>query len=309
MATLKERLDAGDAVILDGAIGTELQRMGVSMHNVAWAAQALYNHPATVRQLHEDYIRAGVDVITANTFSSARYVLEPAGMGEMTRDLNTRAITLAKQARENVEEERDVYVAGVLSRFRLPRVFTDAQIRAAYDEQAEIQASAGADLMLLEFLGDQVEAVALAVEAATATGLPTWVAMEASLGEDGSTVFMGGRGYPSSPLRARREILFADAVYEVMAKGGEALLVMHSSMDDTGPALRVARERWAGALGAYAQSGDWLSPNWQFVNMISPEDYQAQVVRWRQEHRLQIAGGCCGIGLQHIELLRPGLES
>ncbi len=52
MATLKERLDMGELIVLDGAIGTELQRMGVPMHGKAWCAEALKTHPDTVSQLH-----------------------------------------------------------------------------------------------------------------------------------------------------------------------------------------------------------------------------------------------------------------
>ena len=67
--TLQTRLQNGDLVLLDGAIGTQLQHMGVPMSNEAWAATALQTHPTTVRHMHEKYIRADVDVITANSYS------------------------------------------------------------------------------------------------------------------------------------------------------------------------------------------------------------------------------------------------
>ena len=71
------RLDAREVIILDGAIGTELQRLDVPLSRDAWAAVALETHPFTVRRLHELYIEAGVDVITVNTYSSARHNLDP----------------------------------------------------------------------------------------------------------------------------------------------------------------------------------------------------------------------------------------
>ena len=76
---LKARLDRGDTIILDGAIGTQLQDMGVPMHPVGWCAPANLTHPGTVAQMHERYIRAGSDVITANTFSTIRPKMEGAG--------------------------------------------------------------------------------------------------------------------------------------------------------------------------------------------------------------------------------------
>jgi S-methylmethionine-dependent homocysteine/selenocysteine methylase len=106
MANLKQRLASGELLILDGAIGTELQRLGVPMHERAWCAVALRDHTDTVRQLHEDYIRAGADVITVNTFSSARYVLEAAGLGPLAHELNTRAVALAVEARERAKAGR-----------------------------------------------------------------------------------------------------------------------------------------------------------------------------------------------------------
>ena len=60
---LRARLDRGEVIILDGATGTELQSRGVPMHGFAWSAAALDTHPETVRDVHEDYVRAGADVI------------------------------------------------------------------------------------------------------------------------------------------------------------------------------------------------------------------------------------------------------
>jgi S-methylmethionine-dependent homocysteine/selenocysteine methylase len=54
MTNLKQRLASGELLILDGAIGTELQRLGVPMHERAWCAVALRDHADTVRQLHEE---------------------------------------------------------------------------------------------------------------------------------------------------------------------------------------------------------------------------------------------------------------
>ena len=82
MSTLQQRLDGGEVIVLDGAMGTELEKRGVPMDDAAWSAAALATHADTVREVHEAYIRAGADLITTNTFPTARHVLEPAGMGE-----------------------------------------------------------------------------------------------------------------------------------------------------------------------------------------------------------------------------------
>ena len=83
---LKSRIDQGEVIILDGAIGTELQAMGVPMDPASWCGPGNYTHSATVRQMHERYIRAGADIITTNTFNTLRPALEASGYAELVRE-------------------------------------------------------------------------------------------------------------------------------------------------------------------------------------------------------------------------------
>ena len=115
--TLEARLAGKEVVILDGAVGTQLQKMGVPMSNLAWAATALQTHPYTVRLMHENYIRAGVDIITVNSYSAARHNLAPLGLGDLTCELNLRAVVLAREARDRCAKERPVYIAGSVSNY------------------------------------------------------------------------------------------------------------------------------------------------------------------------------------------------
>ena len=117
--SLAKKFADKEVVILDGAVGTQLQAMGVPMNTFAWAAEALHSHPFTVRRMHEDYIRAGCDVITVNTYASARHNLEPLGQADLTRELNLRAVMLADDARERAGKDRPVWIAGSVSNFGL----------------------------------------------------------------------------------------------------------------------------------------------------------------------------------------------
>src|SRR5262249_18348980 len=108
---LEARLERGGVALLDGAGGREVQGGGVPMDGTAWAAAALATHPYTVRQLHEKYIRAGADIITTNTYASARHNLEPLGQIALTAELNLRAVVLAQEARDRVARDRPVLVA------------------------------------------------------------------------------------------------------------------------------------------------------------------------------------------------------
>ena len=313
MVTLQEKIDSREVIILDGAIGTELERMGVPMDDAAWCASALKTHPDTVRQLHEDYIRAGADIITTNTFSSARHSLEAAGLGDLVRELNTRAVVLAREARGKVTGDRPIYIAGSISSFganvvtAIPPIPTAEQLRASYREQAELLAEAGVDLLVLEMMMSMEEAK-YALEAALSTGLPTWVGFSCRV-DKGGTVLLWPR---DNEVQIRHlpntDTPFAQGLDSLMAVGGSAVTIMHSEVEDITPTLRVAKERWQGLLGAYLNSGYWKRPEWQFVDVISPQDYLVEAQKWVQLG-VQIIGGCCGIGREHIKVLRKGLPT
>ena len=82
----------------------------------------------------------------------------------------------------------------------------------------------------------------------------------------------------------------------------EAVLVMHTLTENVDACLDVLQSRWSGPIGVYAHSGKFVSPNWNFIDMISPEDYAANARRWL-DRGVQVIGGCCGIGPEHIARL------
>jgi methionine synthase I (cobalamin-dependent) len=299
---LEERLARGDVLILDGATGTELERRGVPMDGEAWSGTAALTHPDVLRGIHEDYVRAGADVIITNTFGAARCHLEAAGLGDRVAEVNRRAAELARQARDRAVDGRDVWVAGSLSTMapgadpsRRPSV---ARLSEMLREQADILARAGVDLIVLEMMRD-VDYAASAVDAARATGLPVWVGFSCRRDSDGSVRMFAG---------VRDNLAFADVVAPVMARGGSLLAVMHSEVSDTGPAIEIAKRHWAGPLAAYPESGYFVMPSWQFVDVIAPEDLVAQAMGWLRQG-VQVIGGCCGLGPEHIRLLRERLPA
>ncbi|MDP6422499.1 MAG: homocysteine S-methyltransferase family protein [SAR202 cluster bacterium] len=293
---MQSRIDRGEAVILDGATGTELQRRGVPMHGVCWSATALTSHPQVVRQIHEDYTRAGADIIITNTFSTDRPTLELAGMGDQARDLTARAVALAKEARD-AAADRPVCIAGSMARHGegLERAPTPDEAKAAYRELAHLLAEGGVDLIMLEMMRD-VESAALAIEAAVSTGLLTWVGFSCRI-DDGQVVLLDSRGES-----------FAEALDSLLSLGANLVSVMHSEVAATNAALNVVRDRWTGPSGAYAQAGRMVMPNWQFEDAITPDEYLSIAQGW-VESGVQVVGGCCGIGPEHIRALKDGLPA
>ncbi len=303
--TLAERLDRGTVVVMDGGIGTEIQRRGHIMDARAWSGIAHMRAPEGVRRIHEDYIRAGAEIVTSNTFATARLVLESAGRGADFEAVNRRAVEIAAEARDSAAEG-PVWIAGSLSSMP-PLTEAGATARGegleeAYRHQAEILAEAGADLLLAEMMMDEAGATPV-VRAAAGVGLPLWVGFSAAFDEDGRVV---GFRTPKENHELPPED-FGGLVDAVLPLGGDVAGVMHSEVSATGPALDILSARWTGPKMAYAETGRFANPEWVFEEAVSAEDYAAAAEGWVRDQGVQIVGGCCGTGPDHIRALTERL--
>lgn len=297
MRAVEEKLATGSTVILDGATGTELQRRGVPMDDAAWCALATASHPEVLRAIHEAYVHAGADIVTANNFATLRHLLERAGHGHLTAELQRQAVAVAREAAAPAGESvgRSIAVAGSLSTMRPIGKGTDqrdpgvdlASIpwAASLREAAERQAEAGVDLLLLEMISD-LDHGGMALEAALATGLPVWVGLSAS--SRGGTL-MGFRD--DAPP-------FATLVEHYASRPVGALGVMHTSLPDTDQALELLLARAPMPVMAYPEAGYFRAPDWDFVD-VEPAAFAAAGVGW-VERGARVVGGCCGLGPEHI---------
>ena len=188
--TWLQQLEANQIVLIDGAMGTELQRRGVPMDEIAWSGAAVLTHPNIVRETHEDYIRAGAKVIITNTFGSTRQMLEPAGYGDQVETVFRGAVKLARQARDNVAVQ-GVAVAGSISTeppgFDRDAFFSPENELEAYREAAGLLLDAGVDLIALEMIVETSHA-SRAMQAALETGLPVWLGVGCKKTDDGRIV-------------------------------------------------------------------------------------------------------------------------
>ena len=337
--TLKSRLDRGDVVILDGAIGTELQAMGVPMDPASWCGPGNYTHPATVRQMHERYIRAGADVITTNTFNTLRPALEASGYGDLVREVNVRAVDAAREARDRAAGEKAVYIAGSIScrtpirdhrtgtllggtGFGYGASLSAEELRFHAGEQADVLAESGVDFFLIENMWADNESRAIATEAAQSTGLPVWVAFTASLAPDGQEVRMSfagertysvGLGVPMGTETWRavdNDMTLAAAVSEIARLEPDALGVFHSRLSETTTALQVVTDTWNGPIVAYPDAGrpDYLDTqrDSSIVNEESAAELTREAAAW-VGMGAQVIGACCGFGPEYIQALSGAL--
>jgi S-methylmethionine-dependent homocysteine/selenocysteine methylase len=296
----KETLDAGDLLLIDGGMGTELQRRGVPMNMDSWSGTAARLHADTVQLVHEDYIRAGAQVIITNTFGSNRMMLEPLGLADEVVQINQQAVQSALRARESSGDER-ITVAGSIS--PSPAKFDWTAYPAknvemdAYRELAGILHEGGVDIIVLEMMMDDVHSP-LAMEAALETGLPVWLGVSCSEHpESGELVSF-----------SRQEIDFAVSLDALIPMGPAMVNIMHSEIRTIPRAIEMVRARWKGHLGVYPESGYFERPDWSFVDVISPPDLVEEARGWL-DSGVKMLGGCCGTGPEHITALRDAFLS
>jgi methionine synthase I (cobalamin-dependent) len=295
---VKKCLAARGIVILDGATGTELQRRGVQMDPGAWCGPATLHADRLLTEIHADYIEAGADVITANTFASSRLMLSEAGLAEKTDEVNRRAVAAALRARDAHKHGAQVLVAGSLSHMMPmtagtasldPRaVPSDSQIRDAFNEQAQILASAGCELIILEMMHYPSRA-RMALDAAIASGLPVWFGLSARRGRAGDAISY-----------YKLEELPLDQIASLIPPTGiDAAGAMHTGVELIEETLGAVRKHFNGPLMAYPDSGHFEMPHWRFVDVITPIHFEKFCRDWLGSG-VQIIGGCCGLTVEHV---------
>ncbi len=309
---LDDQLARREIIVLDGAVGGEIARLGGAMDAAAWCGVANISHPEIVRRVHEEYIRAGSNVVTANTFATCRHVLAGAGLADEAVSITTRAVELAREAVNEVAPDRPVAVAGSMSNnfAWLPGTFspdprflpTPEEAAANYREMAQTLAAAGVDLILLEMMTD-IEPAGMVAEAAAETGLPVWIGLSCSLLDDGSA------GAWDIQMEEPAEKLAADHVRQerrplaplidaLTSFEPQVMGIMHSTVEAMGPGLDVLFRRWNGPVMAY--------PETAAAHAVEPAAFAAHCRRW-VEGGVQIIGGCCGTTIEHIRALVEAL--
>jgi S-methylmethionine-dependent homocysteine/selenocysteine methylase len=295
-ANVRARLDAGELVVLDGAIGTEILR-----REVTWADHQLQTRPELVRNIHSSYLSAGADVISTNTFQLSRrgfmqhfkdlehmrHIGVP-GLESRWAELIRAGVRLALEAREAAGRADSVAVAGAMTTlewcFRPDLAPSSDAADAEYAELVTVFAEAGCDLLLIETVNSVREAVA-AARAARGVGLPCWIAF---VPNETGNLFSG-------------ETL-AQACQALEPLRPDALLVNCAPPDDIAMGLRELVKHSSVPVGVYPHIGRFDPPEWMFTDEYPPPRYLDLARQW-QSAGAQIIGGCCGTTPEHIALV------
>jgi homocysteine S-methyltransferase len=155
---------ASEVIVLDGAMGTQLYERGILF--TTCFEELCESRPAVVRQVHEDYLRAGATLIETNTFGANALRLEKHGLSARVREINTAAVAVARSA---LAGRPGAYLAGAIgpSGYFLGEASADdlSRVHAALFEQAVALADAGVDTLYVETMR-QTDELRVAIEAA-----------------------------------------------------------------------------------------------------------------------------------------------
>jgi homocysteine S-methyltransferase len=301
-------LRRGQTLLMDGALGTELERHGLPIEGRGWSALAVRDHGDVIRNIHRDYLDAGARLHIVNSFALARHVLKPIGLGAQFAALNRRSLALFDEAVELVGADRgSLWAAGSISTFfansdrsRLPgREVLIANCR----DQAQVLREAGADLFALEMLFDIDVSLAM-LQAVSDFDVPVMVGFTCGWDEQGDNQVTTRPGLGLQP-QALAEVL--SGVIAARDPANLILSIMHSDLDVTGAALQVLRRYWDGPVAIYPNSGHFVDLHLQFDSVCSADDFARAADGWLRQG-VQIVGGCCGIGPSHIRRLSGKLD-
>ncbi len=281
-------------ILMDGATGTEAERRGIPQLKNAWNGGAALLKPDILREIHEDYIRCGAEIIISNTFANSKHALEDAGEVHNFISYNEAGVQIAIEARDNLSKN-DVLVAGGISYWTWTgRKPTLSQLQESIEEQANVMASSGADFLILEMMID-IEQMLVTLEAAKTAGLPIWVGLTCEPNKNNTLCLEGGD-------------LLVDAIDVLLQENIDAIHIMHTEVEHVLPSLKVLKNSWDGLIGVYPSSSTYAnsvnltSTEWAFENVIVAKSFIKHAKKWH-DFGVNFIGGCCGINVDHIKKL------
>ena len=282
---------ATKVLLLDGATGTELGRRGVDISLPLWSAHALIESPEILKEVHRDYLRAGADMVTTNTFRTHRRSLDKAGMGDRARKLTQLAVKIARQARDEVSPAAKVLgcVSPLEDCYRPDLAPDFATAEREHGEMIANLLEAGADMILIETMNTLRETIAAARQAQTlAPG--KWMVSVCTKSDGPPGVLLSGE--PMTDLLTKIEGAWSVGVNCVAAPAVEAQVKM----------LRLLAPHHV-RISAHANIGYRdADGNWICTDAIEPAKYAEYVAAWIVAGA-SVIGGCCGTRPETIRVI------
>jgi 5-methyltetrahydrofolate--homocysteine methyltransferase len=285
--TLKEALKQNPLLVSDGGIGTQLQQLGLEPGGCGdeWNV----THTEQVATVHRNYVRAGSQLITTNTFGSNRFVLANYGLEEKQREIATTGARIAKQA---VDSSRWVMGSvGPCGGFLQPLGEIDpAELERSLRVQIAALLEGGADAILVETM-TALDELEMSVRVARELGAPLIIA---------SCAFDKTKAGPRTMMGATPE----QAIRTAIEAGADVVGANCGTIADVEDFVDLVRRMRAVTdlpLILQPNGGQPTLEGDRIVYHISPAEMAVRLARLSTE--VNIIGGCCGTAPAHIQAL------
>ncbi len=282
---LSSRLADSGTLVLDGATGTELERLGVAPDPPLWSSRAIFESPDLVAQVHAEHANAGADIVVTNTFRCGPRALSRAGIEDQGAELVSDAVKLARRTDCIV----GVSVAPAEDCYQPDAVPGPDELNDEHQQLADWIAAASPDLVWIETMNTAREAEA-AARAASQRGLP--FAVNFVLSEQ-NTLLSG------EPLSAGFDA--------VCGMGDGPVCIGINCIPPKGATralpslLELAEDRIP--VSVYAHVGNPKPvPGWSFAQVMQSDEYAEAAGRW-VSMGASVVGGCCGTTAEYIKAI------
>ena len=285
MHPLIESLVEGGPVVTDGSWGTQMQKRGLGRGECPDSWNLF--HPEKVEEVAQQYVDAGSQIILTNTFGSNRLALSHHELGDQAAEINIAGVQISKKA---AGKQAYVFASiGPSGKMLVTGDTTEGELQEVFEEQAQAQAQAGADGIVVETMIDIVEA-RIAATAAKKTGLPVIVSMVFDSGIDKDRTMMG-----NSPEDVVDEItkIGVDGIGANCGQGIEAFLPICTRLSQA-TTLAIWMKPNAGLPEAIDDKVVFRTLPKEFVQYI-PDLIQAGA---------NFIGGCCGTDQAFVKTIR-----
>lgn len=279
-------------LLLDGAMGTELINRGTDLPLPIWSADANLTHPEIVKEIHFEYIQAGAELITTNTFRTTTWTYRKAGYTpararERAKDSLYKAVECAQSAAGET-----VKVAGSITSLEdcySPEKFPGkTAAEDIYGETTEWMVDAGLNFILFETMGN-IQEITIALETARGFDNGVWLSL---IMKNGDHILDG------TPIQ---DVISLINGFEV-----DCLLNNCNQLDTTLRCIDHFENDWKGMWGTYPNLGKTDFEN-DYFDIIDESNFSAGMNSILMKDP-GVIGVCCGSTPQHIRKIKTLIE-
>ena len=280
------------SLILDGAMGTELNRRGVNTELPLWTADSNILYPDLVQSIHEDYIQSGADIITTNTFRTTSWTYKRAGYTDIISEKRAKKSLYSAVECAHKASKGSVKIAGSITSLNdcyIPSNFPGRNVAIdVYGQTLDWLIDSGVDVILFETMGS-FEEIDVALSLSSKYEKPIWLSV---IMKDAKLILDG------TPI----EKILLLANHHLV----EAFLFNCNNLYKTILSLKNVQDSWEGMFGTYPNLGikDYSDEYFDVLSKKKFTDEIKNILKFNPS----IIGCCCGSSPYHIKILKEQIR-